>query len=276
MFGEEGQKRIHDTHVGIVGLGGIGSQVVQGLAYLGAGSFVLVDDDYADTSNLNRLVGAVAGDAESERPKVAIAEEMICRINPTAVVQPIRENLRARGAFNALLQCKYIFGCVDGDGPRLVMTELAAAYGKTLIDSATEIILTNGRLQEYGGRVIVARPGDFCLDCAKQLDMETAKQELETSAVRQLRRAHGYGLGRRAPAASVISLNGVIANIAITEFLVTVTGIREPNRHLTYYGIRGVVNSRNDRRRDDCYVCGYVAGKGDQANVFRYVQDFEK
>lgn len=272
-FGEEGQRKIEAIHVGIVGLGGIGSQVVQALAYLGVGSFVLIDDDLLDETNLNRLVGGVPSDVPSKASKTYLAERQIRQINPRATVNSIQDNLRSRQALEALISCPVIFSCVDHDGPRLILMEMAAAYEITLIDSATEIILNNGRLIDYGGRVVISRPGDYCLSCAHQIDMEQAKWELQTTAEKQVREKHGYGLGEQGPAPAVISLNGVVANLAVSEFLAMITEIREPNRHLTYKAFEGHVNRRTDKRSDDCFTCGYLAGKYEKANIFRYVQE---
>jgi molybdopterin-synthase adenylyltransferase len=270
-FGEEGQKKIEAVRVGIVGLGGLGSQLAQAMAHLGVRTFVLVDDDGTDPTSLNRLIGAQPSDAADRRLKVRVAEDHVHRINPGAEVVPLPKNLRSREALERLIGCPVIFGAVDHDGPRLILMELAAAYGAVLIDCATEIVVEEGQLSDFGGRVVVARPGDFCLGCAGEIDREAAKQELETPLTRSLRQAHGYGLSDRMPSPSVVSLNGVIANIAVTEFLVMTTGIREPNRCLVYHGLRGNVNLRTDSRRDDCFTCGYLAGTRDQANIFRYV-----
>jgi len=267
---EVGQRRIESAHVGIVGLGGIGLQVAQGLAYLGVGSFLLIDDDHIDSSNLNRSVGAFLPDAEAKALKVTIAERMIRQIKPEASVQAIPQNLRSRVAMEALISCPVIFGCVDRDGSRLILMELAAAYAVNLIDSASEINLENPKDSVAGGRVVVARPGDFCLNCAGEIDLQTAKQELLTPATRELLRAHGYGLGAQGVAASVVSLNGVVANLAITEFVFLTTGIQEPDRYLAYYASRGTVNNRQVKRRVDCYTCGYLAGIHERANILRY------
>lgn len=270
IFGEEGQRKIESAQVGIVGLGGMGSQIAQDLAYLGVLSYILIDDDYTDESNLNRTVGAFLRDAKTKALKVNIAKRHIQQINPEATVVTIPKNLRSREALEALISCPIIFGCVDGDGPRLILMELAAAYESILIDSATEVFVEDEEVSDFGGRVVVARPGDFCLHCANQIDMEVAKQELEIPAIRELRKAHGYGLGDEVKAPSVISLNGVVANLAVTEFLAMITGIRDPHRHLTYYGLRGKMNIRQDQHRDDCYTCGYLVGSREQANIFRY------
>jgi hypothetical protein len=273
LFGEEGQRRLAESRVGIVGLGGMGSQVGQGLAYLGVRHLVLIDDDHVSTSNLNRLVGAVPDDAEHEASKVDVAARMIGAVLPGADLLPLAQNLRTDEAIEALIGCRVVFGCVDGDGARLVLTELAAAYELTLIDAAAEIFPGDQPDQplRWGGRLVVARPGDFCVDCAQQIDMGIAKEELETEETRDLRRRHGYGAGDSAPAPAVVNLNGVIANLAVTEFMVMITGLREPRRFLVYHADRGIVNERKDARRPTCYTCGYLVGKREAANVRRFL-----
>lgn len=280
-FGEEGQNKIGAAKVGIVGLGGIGSHVAQGLTYLGVGSFVVVDDDRAEDTNLNRLIGAVQEDVINKTPKVVIAERLIHQVRPEVEVRVVDRNLRSHEALEALIGCPIIFGCVDHDAPRLIMMELAAAYGLVLIDSASEFLRNpqdpkTGRIVEIGGRVVLSLPGEFCLDCAREIDMERAKYELLSPETREIRRAHGYGLGEQVPAPAVVSINGIVANLALTEFLFMVTGFREPNRYLRYCAYRegdllnGRVSIREVKRREDCYTCGYLIGQQDKANIFRY------
>lgn len=155
-----------------------------------------------------------------------------------------------------------IFGCVDHDGPRLILTEFAAAYDKPLIDIGTEIFpSTADHPFDFGGRVVVALPGDYCLFCADQIDRELAKADLESAEVSALRKKHGYGLGDDGPAPSVCSLNGIVANLAMTEFICLVTGLRPPARKLSYRGLRGVVVSSEDRGSADCYTCKCIRGQ---------------
>lgn len=272
-FGPDGQRAIERQRLGIVGLGGIGSQVTQALAYLGGHNFVLADDDRADETNLNRLIGATAADVTAKRLKTEIAERMIRAINPSAEIHAVPHNLRSQQAIDALTKCSTIFGCVDNDGARLILMELAGAYSILLIDVASEIILDHpqNHLEDFGGRVVVCRPGDFCLACASEIDLEIAKAELESEDVRALRKTHGYGLGNHLPAPAVVSLNGIIANIAVTEFLATVTGIRQPFRKRVYRGMRGIILENKDAKRDDCYNCGYLVGQRSAANIYRYV-----
>jgi molybdopterin/thiamine biosynthesis adenylyltransferase len=269
-FGEFGQQHIAKTHAAVVGVGGLGSQVAQALAYLGTGEFTLIDDDRIEPSNLNRLIGATVSDLG--QPKVSVVAAAVCRINHDAKVRAIASNLRSRAALTALQDASVVFGCVDNDGARLVLTEFCCAYQRLYIDSATEILRTeHGGSIDFGGRVVASVPGEFCLSCGGELDMEAAKVDLESSAVREARQRHGYGVADVAAAPSVVSLNGIVANIAVTEFMASVTGLRPPNTKSTYRGMRGVVQVSLDKRKPGCVNCEYLTGKGQAAEVLRYV-----
>jgi molybdopterin-synthase adenylyltransferase len=271
LFGSEGQAKLESIQVGIVGVGGIGSHVVQTLAYLGVKNFIVVDDDFIEESNLNRLIGATNEDVAQKTPKVHVSRRVITAITPDAKVTSLQTNLRSTIALDALRGCSIIFGCVDNDGARLILAELTAAYSIPLIDVATEIIPGKETFLTFGGRVVVARPGDFCLVCAEEIDMEEAKQNLESLAAKEGRRAHGYGLGEQIKAPAVVSLNGVVAQLAVTEFMMLISGLRDPNRYLIYRAERGVVNKRDFLNNPDCFTCHYLAGIGDHANIYRYV-----
>ncbi len=271
-FGKEGQRRIAALKIGIVGLGGIGSLIAQMLAYLGVREFILVDDDIVEETNLNRLIGASVKDVKNKTAKVDIAERVINSVNPQAKVIKVFNNLRSEKAIDSLCHKPgIIFGCIDNDSARLILTELAAAFNLTLIDSGTEIINTDD-YSEFGGRVIVARPGDFCLLCADQIDVRIAQEELESNQEKIYRQNLGYGLSKKVPDPSVISLNSIIAGLAVTEFLMLVTGLRAPNRKVTYKGIRGVFRESIDEKRNNCPICKGTVGKRELADIKRYIR----
>jgi molybdopterin/thiamine biosynthesis adenylyltransferase len=272
VFGEEGQKKLLAAKVGIIGIGGIGSQIVQCLAYLGVQDFLIVDDDIVERSNLNRLVGAFPADAEEKRSKVDVGERTIMQINPEAKVEKLAVNLRDDNTLNALTAEDYLFGCVDNDAGRLILTELSAAFEIPLIDSAAEIYPEEGQVREFGGRVIIARPGDFCALCANQIDLKAAKIELESPPEREFRKKHGYGLGTRVISPAVISLNGIVANLAVTEFLMLLTDMRRANRMVFYKGMRGIVTVSTDEKKNDCIICNSLVGKRKLADLKRYTR----
>jgi molybdopterin/thiamine biosynthesis adenylyltransferase len=72
--------------VGIVGLGGGGSHIVQQLAHLGFRNLVIYDGDLVEESNLNRLVGATSADAAEGASKFSLALRMIRGLEPAAEV----------------------------------------------------------------------------------------------------------------------------------------------------------------------------------------------
>ncbi|MCI0460078.1 MAG: hypothetical protein L0Z62_24265, partial [Gemmataceae bacterium] len=154
---------------------------------------------------------------------------------------------------------------------RLFLTEYCAAYKLPYFDLATEI-RTEGDLS-YGGRVCVAVGGHGCLMCLGVLDVSEAQRDLAGPAAERDRRAiYGIGpeaLGEAGP--SVVSVNGVIASLAVTEFLVWATGLRAPHRLLTYYGHTGKVTVSRDEQTSDCYYCHGISGAGEATGLKRYL-----
>ncbi len=237
--------------VGIVGLGGLGSQVAQQLGYLGVLDFVLVDRDRVTESSLNRLIGAGAGDIQMA--KVAVAERMLTTIQPDVCVRPIETMLPDQPALDALSDRTHIFGCLDEDGPRLTLVDLSTSLGITYLDAASDV-LPDG---EYGGRVLIAK-GNGCLYCLGEIDQEVLRR---TSLSEDQRQAHDdiYGIDRGAldeAGPSVVSLNGVVASLAVNEFMVDVTGLAEPARFVVYYGKKRAIRTRTTAPQPGCPYCG--------------------
>ena len=73
FLGVRSDEILSSVRVGIIGLGGGGAHVVQQLAHVGVADFVTCDPDRVEESNLNRLVGAAAADAESGTLKTDVA-----------------------------------------------------------------------------------------------------------------------------------------------------------------------------------------------------------
>jgi hypothetical protein len=243
----------------------VGGHVVQQLALLGLGSMALVDAEELDDTNRNRYVTARVTDRVPGTPKVDIAERLIKDIDPSITVVKVQDSLVGDAAFMAVQQADYVFGCIDSEGARLVLTELCAAYRRPYLDVASDIEAKD-KLR-YGGRACLSSDGEACLVCLGQLDMAEAQAELGGPGARELRRAI-YGvekeqLGRAGP--SVVSINGVVASLAVTEFMVAVTGIRKTNRLSIYRGDMGRVLVSDDAPKPDCFYCKSVWGQEERA-----------
>ena len=89
LIGKEGIEKLQNAKVAVFGIGGVGSFVVEGLARAGIGSFILVDKDTVDITNLNRQI--IATHKTIDRPKVEVAKERILEINPNAKVEMYQE-----------------------------------------------------------------------------------------------------------------------------------------------------------------------------------------
>ena len=72
---------------------------------------------------------------------------------------------------------------------------------------------------------------------------------------------------------SVVSINGVVASLGVTEFMLMATGVpRQPRNVLKYYGERGVVTIPTKGLDPDCYHCSMTRGRADAAGVQRYLR----
>jgi hypothetical protein len=186
--------------------------------------------------------------------KVDVAERLIQAVQPQAEVKVWRAWLE--DVVGPLEGVDVVVGCVDGDLPRLHLTELGARTGTPYFDFASDTG-DEGDQAWYGGRVVTALGGDGCLSCLGLLD----QRAMARSAMNPEQRAEDdriYGvaasvLGDTGP--SVVSVNGVVASLGVTEFMVWATGLRDPVRHLIYRGEQGHVRINTDEPAGDCYYC---------------------
>src|SRR5579859_7947093 len=96
-IGAQGQAALAKSRVLIVGLGGLGSPVMQYLAGAGVGFLSLIDADVLDASNVHRQ--PIYGLAEVGEPKAELARTAILKINPTVQV---RTHVDKLGPHNAM------------------------------------------------------------------------------------------------------------------------------------------------------------------------------
>jgi molybdopterin/thiamine biosynthesis adenylyltransferase len=269
LFGAEGQKKLRTISTVIVGASGLGSPLAEHLALLGVRSITPVDDEELDNTNRNRFVGARANDPVPGSPKVMLVDRLIREINPDVQSMPLRANLVSHEAFAAVRGADWIFGCLDDDGPRAILNELCAAYGKPYVDLASDVPEPG----VYGGRVCVAT-GQGCLHCLGQLDQRAVRRYVETDAQLGIENQI-YGISKevlKQEGPSVSPINGVVAALAATEFMVAVTGLRNPTRLLEYRGWESKVVVIQDQPRVGCVFCAGLWGKGAAADVERYLK----
>ncbi|MGH2936555.1 MAG: HesA/MoeB/ThiF family protein [Solirubrobacterales bacterium] len=251
LLGAAGQDRIKATTVAIVGLGGLGSHVIQQLAYLGVRRYILIDRDEIEMTNLNRLVGAGPGDVG--RKKIEIAERETHRIDVEAVVRSWPVHFDPSDDFPGLSEVDVLFGCVDEDPVRSALIGFTSRNKIPYIDLASDVTPDG----EFGGRIVFGVDGKRCLSCVGELDPHAIARARMTDGQREADDKI-YGVERSALAdsgPSVVSVNGAVASLAVTEFMAWVTGLREPRGYITYRGDLPSVGVRQDPERDYCHYC---------------------
>ena len=132
FFGKDGQRKLQQTRVALIGVGGLGSPMVQHLALLGVDSVTLVDDQELDETNRNRFIGARHDDPVQGSPKVQLAARLIGEINPDVEAKPIQKGLVSPEAFEAVKGADWVFGCFVEDGPRLCPERAVLRLRKTV------------------------------------------------------------------------------------------------------------------------------------------------
>ena len=185
--------------VGVVGLGGGGSHVVQQLAHLGVRHFVIADPDVVEDSNLNRLVGATRRDAAKQMPKVRVAERVIRGLTARPSIVKIQDPWQANAI--ELRACHFLFGCVDSFSERNQLEQFSRRFLIPYVDLGMDVHAVGGKFV-IGGQVVLSTPGEQCLWCMGILDKESIAAE-----------ARRYGDAGGRP--QVVWPNGVLASIAV-------------------------------------------------------------
>lgn len=112
IYGPEGLQRLHDAHVMIIGLGGVGSWVVEAVARSGVGEITLVDFDDICVSNFNRQIHAT--DATVGQFKVDVMAERIRSINSECRIHSINDRFSEETATKILAgKFSYVIDAFD-------------------------------------------------------------------------------------------------------------------------------------------------------------------
>jgi len=231
-FGKEGQQKIRELKIAIVGVGGIGSHLAQQLAYLGVDNFVLVDPDKIEESNLNRLIGGCSADIG--KFKVDVISRLIESINPDAKVTKFRTELE-NDVFSELKDVDVILGGLDNDGPRLILNQISYSYYVPYIDCATGIDVENNKIELAGGHIMIVQPEGPCMEnCTKILDKKEVSDFLASEEEYQNRVKLGYIKGENIKSPSVVSLNGLVASYAVNQLIKIITSLSQTTT-LTIY-----------------------------------------
>lgn len=216
---------LRETIVGVVGLGGGGSHVVQQLAHIGFDNLVVCDPDTIEASNIHRLVGGTREDILLCRPKTAIAERLIHAVHPSCRVTAIAERWQRQA--HHLRRCDVLFGCIDTFAGRSELEALARRFLIPYIDIGMDVSVNGVVGARMYGQVFLSLPNGPCMRCVGLLRNVEAP-------------LYGDAGGRP----QVIWANGVLASTAVAMALQLLTGWSQLTPipiYLSYDGNEGTV-----------------------------------
>ena len=133
-IGGAGQVALANAKVALVGLGGIGSPVLQYLAAAGIGSLMLIDDDTVDVSNLQRQTIFAQGDIS--QGKAATAGDWIVRFDPALTTGVVDRRIDAANAATMLGGATLVLDGCDNFATRLAVSDACVALRVPLVSAA--------------------------------------------------------------------------------------------------------------------------------------------
>jgi sulfur-carrier protein adenylyltransferase/sulfurtransferase len=229
--GEEGQLKLLESRILLIGAGGLGSPASLYLAAAGVGTLGIVDDDAVDATNLQRQIVHSTerlGDSKAESAKRTIEA-----LNPDVTVTTFQERLTSENVDRIL-----------GEGWDVIVDGADNFPTRYLLNDASiwhDIPVVHGSIFRFEGQVTVFKPKEG--PCYRCLFPTPPPPELAPSC------AEGGVLG---------VLPGVVGSIQATEALKLALGIGDPlvGRLLLYDALSASFTEVTLRRDPACPVCG--------------------
>jgi adenylyltransferase/sulfurtransferase len=148
-FGLEGQNRLKETSVVVVGAGGIGCPVLQYLAAAGLGNIGIVDGDIVEESNLQRQV--LFGTSTLGENKAAAAAAYINNLNPHVNAEVYSCHLTRENASSIISKYDFVIDCTDNFDTRYLIDECCEALNKAWIYGAIHCYEAQVAIFNYRG-----------------------------------------------------------------------------------------------------------------------------
>ncbi len=226
----EGQKKLKNAKVLVVGTGGLGSPVLLYLSAAGVGTIGLVDFDVVDESNLQRQV--LFGTENLGKSKVKSAKERLEALNPFVNFICHEEALTSGNALQIIKNYDLVIDGTDNFATRYLVNDACVLLGKSNV---------YGSIFRFEGQASIFNFEDG--PCYRCLYPEPPPAGLVPSC------AEGGVLG---------VLPGIIGCIQATEAIKIITGIGEPlkGRFLLYDALSMEFTEMRIRKNNNCVVCG--------------------
>ncbi len=234
-IGLEGQQRICEAKVLVIGAGGLGSPVLLYLAAAGIGTIGIADNDVVDLTNLQRQVIHFTGDIHKE--KVLSAKDKILQINPDVTVHTYLEFVDANNILEFIGDYDFIVDGTDNFQSKFLINDASVMANKPF---------SHAGVLQYIGQTMTVIPGESaCYHCIfhkppKSGDVPGCSQ-----------------------AGLLSTIPGVLGALQATEVLKYITGKGDllTNRLMIFDALEMAFRNVKINRRGDCPVCAPRANK---------------
>ncbi|MCU5704426.1 thiazole biosynthesis adenylyltransferase ThiF [Bacillus wiedmannii] len=159
-IGEEGQRKIREKHVLIIGAGALGSANAEMFVRAGVGTVTIVDRDYVDWSNLQRQQLYAESDVENNLPKAVAAKKRLEEINSEVRVEALVQDVTAEELEELVTKVDVIIDATDNFETRFIVNDIAQKYSIPWIYGAC--------VGSYGLSYTILPSKTPCLSCLLQ------------------------------------------------------------------------------------------------------------
>ena len=195
-IGVEGQIKLKQARVVIVGLGGLGCPAAQYLASAGVGRLTLVDGDRIAASNLQRQI--LYSHSQIGQYKVEAAREQLQKNNPNVQIEVVKQHLMCDNAKALLADASLALDCTDNFQSRYLINYYCLKLSKAWVYAS---------VIRLDGQIALFTPGNACYAC------------LFPQAAQQLEDCNSAGV--------LASLPGILGCLQATEALKYLCGIKQ-------------------------------------------------
>ncbi|HAJ7000136.1 TPA: thiamine phosphate synthase [Escherichia coli] len=224
----DGQQKLLDSQVLIIGLGGLGTPAALYLAGAGVGTLVLADDDDVHLSNLQRQILFTTEDID--RPKSQVSQQRLTQLNPDIQLTALQQRLTGEALKDAVARADVVLDCTDNMATRQEINAACVALNTPLITASAV---------GFGGQLMVLTPPweQGCYRCLWP-DNQEPERNCRTAGV-------------------VGPVVGVMGTLQALEAIKLLSGIETPAGELRLFdGKSSQWRSLALRRASGCPVCG--------------------
>lgn len=135
LIGTDALNRLRESHVLVVGLGGVGAYAAECICRAGVGEMTIVDADCVEETNLNRQLLALT--TTLGRPKAEVMAERLLQINPDLKLHCMQEFIRDERTIEILQQAPYdyVVDAIDSISPKVFLLYHAVQRGLRLVSA---------------------------------------------------------------------------------------------------------------------------------------------